>query len=71
MAGGNRVTNPHAEADAFERWLSEKHCLSSEWQPERNCYRDFQAHLAWRAWLASRERALSQRSTVEPGASHE
>lgn len=37
----------------FEKWLAEVHMLSSEWQPARNCYKDFAAHLAWQAWQAS------------------
>jgi len=43
----------HAE---FETWLDETMGVQSVWVPERNCYRDYQAHLAWKAWLESRRR---------------
>lgn len=39
-----------AERASFEQWLSSVHGLESTWQPERNCYADFPAHLAWTAW---------------------
>lgn len=35
---------------SFENWLQNVHGLSSEWDAKRNCYKDFAAHLAWRAW---------------------
>lgn len=46
----------------FEAWLMKDHGLDSEWQTERNCYKDFAAHLAFKSWQASRA-ALSN---VEP-----
>lgn len=39
--------------EPFEKWLFKEHGLQSEWQPERNCYKDFPAHLAWKAWQAA------------------
>lgn len=40
------------EREAFERWLFEVHMLEATWQPERNCYKQFPAHLAFQAWQA-------------------
>lgn len=39
----------------FEKWLLDEHGLESEWQPRRNCFKDFPAHLAFKAWQASRD----------------
>lgn len=39
----------------FKQWLLEVHGLESEWQPERNCFKDFPAHLAYCAWISSRQ----------------
>ena len=36
----------------FEQWLLDAHGLSDEWDEARNCYKQFAAHLAWKAWLA-------------------
>jgi hypothetical protein len=41
--------------EEFRKWLLEEHGLESEWQSERNCFKDFPAHLAYLAWQASRE----------------
>lgn len=40
--------------EEFLQWLLEVHGLESEWQPERNCFKDYAAHLAFQAWQASR-----------------
>ncbi|UQS93441.1 hypothetical protein [Pseudomonas phage Kat] len=40
--------------DEFEAWLLREHGLESEWQEERNCFKDYPAHLAFKAWQASR-----------------
>ena len=40
--------------EEFEAWLLREHGLESEWQDERNCFKDYPAHLAFKAWLASR-----------------
>ena len=34
----------------------EVHGLDSEWQSERNCFKDYAAHLAFQAWQSSREK---------------
>lgn len=39
----------------FEAWLRKEHDLDAEWQPERNCYKEFAAHLAYKAWCAARQ----------------
>lgn len=39
--------------ETFEKWLLDKMGLQAEWQPERNCYKQFTAHLAWKAWQAA------------------
>ncbi|HEJ9030303.1 TPA: hypothetical protein SML49_001138 [Serratia marcescens] len=44
--------------EEFEKWLEEIHGLYGEdveWQEKRNCYAKFGIHLAYQAWLASRE----------------
>lgn len=40
--------------EEFEAWLLREHGLESEWQDERNCFKDYPAHLAFKAWQASR-----------------
>ncbi|MBD1602356.1 hypothetical protein, partial [Pseudomonas typographi] len=40
--------------EEFEAWLLEVHGLTAEWQPERNCFKEYPAHLAYQAWQASR-----------------
>ncbi|HDQ4479372.1 TPA: hypothetical protein ACRMT7_006035 [Pseudomonas aeruginosa] len=40
--------------DEFEAWLLREHGLESEWQEGRNCFKDYPAHLAFKAWQASR-----------------
>ncbi|HBO6118772.1 TPA: hypothetical protein L4583_005750 [Pseudomonas aeruginosa] len=40
--------------EEFEAWLLREHGLESEWQDERNCFKDYSAHLAFKAWQASR-----------------
>jgi hypothetical protein len=52
MSGQDSVTSK--ERAAFERWLHDVHGLSSTWQAERNCYKDFPAHLAFCAWKEAR-----------------
>lgn len=37
----------------FEAWMASQG-LESEWQPERNAYKDFVAHFAYQAYQASR-----------------
>ena len=51
--------SPSKERVEFERWLFEVQGLESEWEPHRNCHKDFAAHLAFKAWQAAR-------STHEP-----
>jgi hypothetical protein len=48
----------------FELWLDVRHDLASEWQPSRNCFKDFPAHLAWCAWRESRQRAGAVQMSV-------
>ena len=38
---------------AFEAWLLDTHLLTSEWQESRNCFKDYPAHLAFKAWQAA------------------
>jgi hypothetical protein len=40
--------------EEFIDWLADEHGLESEWQEDRNCFKDFPAHLAFQAWQASR-----------------
>ena len=51
------VANPAAKAAErarFEKWLDETMGLQSEWDEPRNCYKEFPAHLAWKAWNATK-----------------
>lgn len=48
-----KATNTLDNREAFEKWLLDVHMLTSEWQPDRNCFKDFPAHLAWQAWQAT------------------
>ena len=52
----NDLTMAH---NAFEKWLDETMGLDAEWDAERNCYKEFAAHLAWKAWQASPIRAAT------------
>lgn len=38
---------------AFEAWLWEVMKLDSEWDEKRNCFVDYPAHLAFKAWQAA------------------
>src|SRR3712207_7441676 len=52
MATG--MTTASAETrKAFEAWLLSEQWLTATWNDERNCYDEFPAHLAFKAWLAS------------------
>lgn len=37
----------------YEKWLFHTHGLKAEWEPERNCYKEFACHLAWKVWQAA------------------
>lgn len=41
------------ERAAFEAWLMAEHLLDATWNADRNCYDEFPAHLAWKAWRAA------------------
>lgn len=43
-------TTPEPQRAAFEAWLMAEHLLDATWNAERNCYDEFPAHLAWKAW---------------------
>lgn len=42
-----------ARRAAFLAWLQDRHGLDSVWQEDRNCFKDFPAHLAFQAWNAA------------------
>jgi len=42
-----------ATRKAFEAWLLSEQWLTATWNEERNCYDEFPAHLAFKAWQAS------------------
>ncbi|MBD1601962.1 hypothetical protein [Pseudomonas typographi] len=48
--------------EEFEAWLLEVHGLTAEWQPERNCFKEYPAHLAYQAWQASRAALLKKQA---------
>ncbi len=59
--------------EEFEAWLLREHGLESEWQEERNCFKDYPAHLAFKAWQASRAALrveLPPSVTIEEVAEH-
>ncbi|MGU1528559.1 hypothetical protein ACSEOK_26580 [Pseudomonas aeruginosa] len=58
-----------AMREEFEAWLLREHGLESEWQEERNCFKDYPAHLAFKAWQASR--AALRVELPEPYAFHQ
>lgn len=60
------AAQPSNDRSAFEHWLHDVHGLESVWQEERNCYKDFPAHLAYSAWCASRERLPPPATQEEP-----
>lgn len=41
------------DREEFEKWLLNEQGLTAEWDEDRNCYKEFQAHLAWKAWQAA------------------
>jgi len=45
--------NEEKMREEFEEWLLWAHGLEATWQEERNCFKEYPAHLAFRAWLAS------------------
>lgn len=38
---------------AFEKWLLDVMGLQDEFDEQRNCYKEFACHLAWKAWQAA------------------
>lgn len=42
------------ERAAFEKWLMAAHMLDATWNVGRNCYDEFPAHLAFKAWQQAR-----------------
>lgn len=46
------------ERHLFEHYFRERMMFGAEeleWQPERNCYKRYQTHLAWCGWRYARE----------------
>jgi hypothetical protein len=41
------------ERKSFEVWLLKHQMLTATWNVDRNCYDEFAAHLAYKAWLAA------------------
>jgi hypothetical protein len=52
--------------EEFIDWLADVHDLESEWQEERNCFKDFPAHLAFQAWQASRAELVIELPNFKP-----
>lgn len=48
----------------FELWFADVFMDgmddAGEWDDERNCYVQFQVHMAWKGWQASRQQALEE-----------
>lgn len=49
---------------AFEKWLMDIHGLDSTWNEERNCFNDFPAHLAFKAWQQAREKTIRECAAI-------
>lgn len=49
--------SPTQQRQAFEKWLLDVYMLEAHWSEERNCYEEFSAHLAYKAWCQSGELA--------------
>lgn len=49
-----------ANRAAFEKWLMDVHGLDSLWNEQRNCFDDWPAHLAFKAWQAGSEQAIRE-----------
>ena len=48
----------HPERADFERWLEREHLLTATWNDQRNCYDEFPAHLAFKAWCKARPKRV-------------
>lgn len=59
---GARALGGESSREAFEKWLSGVHLLTGTWNPKRNCYDEFECHLAFQAWCA----ALAAPAVAEP-----
>jgi hypothetical protein len=55
---GEQVMN---DRDEFKQWLLSKHGLEATWSEERNCFEQFSAHLAFKAWQAARAKPVDWR----------
>jgi hypothetical protein len=54
-AGSPGPRDPKAEErKRFENWLMQEQLLDATWNEARNCYDEFPAHLAFKAWQAAR-----------------
>jgi hypothetical protein len=58
--GGDVMT----EREEFEKWLIAHHGLQSDWSIERNCFVDYQAHLAFKAFQAGRRSRQKQDAEI-------
>lgn len=54
-----------ADRAAFEKWLADVHLLTATWNEARNCYDEFPAHLAYKAWKASAALTAGDSDKVE------
>jgi hypothetical protein len=41
--------------EAFEKWLLQDLMLSATWNAQRNCYDEFEAQIAFQAWIKAKE----------------
>lgn len=57
------------QREEFKKWLLEEHMLDSEWNSERNCFKDFAAHLAYKAWLSAKRATDEDAGSWRPIAS--
>jgi hypothetical protein len=65
MTANQGKTSSSATARSqFEAWLLDTMMLTAVWDESRNCYEEFRAHLAWKAWQAASTR--SETATKEP-----
>lgn len=56
MVGSKTDLEMSVNREPFEKWLLEEQGLDALWDEHRNCYEEFPAHLAWKAWQAASAR---------------
>jgi len=53
------------EREEFEAWLLDEQWLTATWNEARNCYDEFPAHLALKAWQAAMKAASANIASIQ------